>query len=250
MEMEVQMETHEHGPMWSALAAIVDDPVALREQLLRMSPDVLLIMAENFVKWRISQMRSDKKYKEEHGVTRSWKYLQRYPDKIEHHKQYNREYMRRRREAAPRCENDWCDSPGTYGGKCLRCTVYQNPDHDVSKKYKAKEHCVVDFLKEQLPTEMIVCDKQIDGGCSRRRPDIFIDKLTHSVIVEIDENQHESYDCTCENRRLMELFEDLGRRPLVMIRFNPDGYIDKNSKEVKSCFSYRKPLGVPYIPTK
>ena len=35
--------------------------------------------------------------------------------------------------------------------------------------------------------------------------------------VEIDENQHTNY--SCENKRTMEIFNDLGRRPLVMIRF-------------------------------
>ena len=60
-------------------------------------------------------------------------------------------------------------------------------------------------------------DKRIEGGCSRYIPDIFIECLTHSVIIEVDENQHDTYDCTCENRRMMQLFEDLGSLPLILI---------------------------------
>jgi hypothetical protein len=37
----------------------------------------------------------------------------------------------------------------------------------------------------------------------------------------------------------MQLFEDLGSRPLILIRFNPDGYIDSNNKKLEGCF---KPL--------
>ena len=34
----------------------------------------------------------------------------------------------------------------------------------------------------------------------------------------------------------MQLFEDLGSRPLVLIRFNPDTYVDENEEKVQSCF--------------
>lgn len=44
---------------------------------------------------------------------------------------------------------------------------------------------------------------------------------------------HSSYDQTCENKRTMELFSDLGNRPLVLIRFNPD-----ETKTNDGCFSY------------
>jgi hypothetical protein len=32
---------------------------------------------------------------------------------------------------------------------------------------------------------------------------------SHIIIVEIDENKHTDYDCSCENKRLMELSKDL-----------------------------------------
>ena len=75
----------------------------------------------------------------------------------------------------------------------------------------------------------MIFDRIIEGGCSRRRPDVFIECGTHSVIVECDEKQHRSYLQTCENRRTMELFTDLGNRPVVMIRFNPDSYDGKRN---------------------
>ena len=56
------------------------------------------------------------------------------------------------------------------------------------------------------------------------------------VIVEVYENQHTDYDCSCENKRIMEISQDVGHRPLVFIRFNPDEYITKEGK-VTSCWS-------------
>ena len=84
----------------------------------------------------------------------------------------------------------------------------------------------------------MVFDKTIDGGCSRKRPDTFIDVLTHSVVIECDENQHRNY--TCENKRVMEIFQDLGNRPLVVLRFNPDSYTNRDNCGVPGCFKTTK----------
>jgi hypothetical protein len=82
----------------------------------------------------------------------------------------------------------------------------------------------------------------IQDGCSRKRPDLLLDLGYQVIVVEIDENQHESYDCSCENKRLMLLSQDIGHRPIVFIRFNPDDYIN-GTKKVTSCWSLNK-LGV------
>lgn len=92
-------------------------------------------------------------------------------------------------------------------------------------------------LSEEYPD--MVLDQRVSGGCSSRRPDGLIDCYTHSVIIEIDEDQHASYDSVCDNRRTMELFNDLGSRPLIFIRLNPDSYkID--GKRIKSVFAIDK----------
>jgi len=86
----------------------------------------------------------------------------------------------------------------------------------------------------------IILDKAVDGGCSRKRPDGLIDLLTHSIIIEIDEDQHRGY--SCENKRSMQLFTDLGSRPIIFIRLNPDSYIS-NGKRMKGCFTLSKSSG-------
>jgi hypothetical protein len=94
-----------------------------------------------------------------------------------------------------------------------------------------------DVLKETFKDVKMVFDKTVDGGCSNKRPDVFIDCLTHSVIIECDENEHKDY--SCENKRMMSLFSDLGNRPLVVIRFNPDSYMFGKNK-IEGCFSFKK----------
>jgi hypothetical protein len=114
-----------------------------------------------------------------------------------------------------------------------------------------KENIFFEAIREKYSElEMTIrFDKKIDGGCSNKRPDIFIDCLTHVVISELDENQHDKYDKICENKRIMELFEDIGNRPIIVLRLNPDSYVDKDEEKHKSCFSYTK-TGIIHVDKK
>ena len=80
-------------------------------------------------------------------------------------------------------------------------------------------------------------DSIISRGCSKRRPDGLIEYELFSIIIEIDENSHKSYEDICENKRLMEIYRDLDFKPLRVIRFNPDSYKDINGKRINSIFS-------------
>ncbi len=124
-----------------------------------------------------------------------------------------------------------------YDGYCFYCYVHDpaNADKPVVRNFKTKERAVVDFIKTVYPTVDWVFDKTVHGGCSLRRPDVFLDLGSHVLVVEVDENQHADYDCSCENKRLMELSQDVGHRPLVFLRFNPDAYFKQDVK-VTSCW--------------
>jgi len=126
-----------------------------------------------------------------------------------------------------------------YDGYCLFCYMNLFPDKPVSRNYKTKEYSVVDFVKTTFPNFSWIADKIISGGCSKRRPDLLLDLGYQNVIVEIDENQHIDYDCSCENKRIMELSQDLAHRPIVFIRFNPDDYVYQN-KTISSCWGTDK----------
>ena len=122
---------------------------------------------------------------------------------------------------------------------CFRCYCVLHPDAVIPRKFKLKENYVVEALKTRFQeTVTMVIDKKVEGGCSRRRPDVSIDFGSHCLMIEIDEHHHASY--ACEEKRMMDLFEDVGFRKIVFLRFNPDSYRQNGTR-------YRSPFG--YTPT-
>jgi len=122
-----------------------------------------------------------------------------------------------------------------YDGYCLRCHIHLFPDKPVSRNYKTKEFAVVEFVKNKFENYSWITDKMVSDGCSKKRPDLLLDLGYQVIIIEIDEKQHIDYDCSCENKRIMELSQDLAHRPIVFIRFNPDEYNNKE-KKITSCW--------------
>jgi hypothetical protein len=118
----------------------------------------------------------------------------------------------------------------------------------VARNYKTKEFSVVAFVKEHFGHMDWSCDKMVEGGCSRRRPDMMLDLGEKLIIVEVDENQHVDYDSSCEIARLNQLSLDVGMRPIVYLRFNPDGYYN-GAVKVKSCWCQNK-QGICVVPKK
>jgi hypothetical protein len=133
------------------------------------------------------------------------------------------------------CTSEWCSTivmSNKYDGYCLFCYVNLFPDKQVTRNYKTKERTVVDFVLNHFPQFTWVSDKKVQDGCSKRRPDLLLDLGFQVIIIEVDENQHINYDCSCENKRLMEISQDIGHRPLVFIRFNPDSYVTMKNEMI------------------
>ena len=119
-----------------------------------------------------------------------------------------------------------------YQGYCIRCCIHNRPDIEVFRNYKTKERAVVEFLLQQFPSLTWVLDKKV--GSSLRRPDARADMGAYMLIVEIDERKHTGKNG--EHERLMQISEDIGHKPLIVIRINPDAYIDAEGKRVSSCW--------------
>lgn len=148
------------------------------------------------------------------------------------------------------CKTNMCERIAQnkkYQGYCYRCFINIFPDSELVRNHKTKERAVADYIREQFPQYTILLDRRVPDGCSLRKPDILIDFGEYVLIIEIDENQHQSYDCSCENKRLMILFEDIGSRPMVMIRFNPDRYYDHKGQSIPSCWGYTEEKGLCHI---
>lgn len=121
----------------------------------------------------------------------------------------------------PRCKTHLCDVILSYSKEyCARCTAYIFPDKPSC--FKTREMKLKEYLTAQYPDKTIVHDKRVERHLYR--PDFVFDMGSHTIVIELDENQHKKYDTSCDNKRLMSIFHGLGSRPMVMIRFNPDKY--------------------------
>lgn len=140
-----------------------------------------------------------------------------------------------------------CSAASSYNpdfeGRCFRCFVYAFPESALVRNFRTKEGATIAFLRERFAKSLDMReDKRMLDGCSNYRPDIVFDLGDRVLVVEIDEEQHRGYDGTCENRRTMSLFQDAngrecGGRPLIIVRFNPDGYaMGKTHVAVPSCW--------------
>jgi hypothetical protein len=133
-----------------------------------------------------------------------------------------------------------------YDGCCMPCYVNNPENRDKPpprRNYKTKEKEVVDRIKQSFPHFTWIHDKCVPNGSSAVRPDLLLDMGSHVIIIEIDENKHANYNCSCENKRIMEISRDLEHREIIMIRFNPDAYRTSDGKYISSCWKLNK-LGV------
>ena len=89
-------------------------------------------------------------------------------------------------------KNDMVDVR-SINGYCLHCYINLFPDKPVSRNYKTKEFAVVDHIKSNFLNVDWIADKQVSNGCSRRRPDLLLDLGGQVLIVEVDENSHNTY---------------------------------------------------------
>ena len=145
-----------------------------------------------------------------------------------------------------KCKTKWCYTQvrnDKYDYYCIRCYSYKYPEKPIAKNFRTKEKVIIDFIKEEFTDIKWTFDKCISGGTSNRRPDVFVKFKKYALIIEIDENQHVKYDCTCENKRIMEISQDLKHKSIILIRFNPDEYYISKNKKIKSPWEINKETG-------
>ena len=147
----------------------------------------------------------------------------------------------------PKCITNLCEQHSKKDNYCMRCYYFINPSKR-PKRLKLKEEEVIKYVKDNFKDIDLIIDKCLigDGLCLKSRPDILIHLNNHSIIIEIDENQHKFYNPICDEARINNIQEALNR-PIIIIRFNPDAYTYKG-KIIKSCFKDDVNTGLKTIP--
>ena len=124
-----------------------------------------------------------------------------------------------------------------YRPHCYICHAELYPNSVKLVELRTKENAYIKPLKRLYPGSK--SNKEIVKGISRHRPDLLIEFDDRVIIVEIDEDQHSrihSYDKDTENRR-NDCFVESIKKPIFMIRLNPDNY-RSNGELVRGSFTY------------
>jgi hypothetical protein len=136
-----------------------------------------------------------------------------------------------------------------YDGYCFQCYFKINSDEIPTKNIKIKENAVIEFIKLIYTQESrvkfniknIIYDKTC--GNTKKKPDIVIICENNVIVLEVDEFQHkkhskEGQQYSKENEEnKMGLIKDYYKsinKKTIYIRFNPDGYLSKDNKKIKS----------------
>lgn len=133
--------------------------------------------------------------------------------------------------------------------RCSNCTILNilNKDgicgdccHWFGKRPRlAKQREVVQFLDVQMKdspytsVDKNTIDIRDCGG--KERPDVLWLLADRAVILEVDEDQHNSRSCDCEQTRMVNITQALGFERTIWIRYNPDAFKGVNSRRYSTA---------------
>ena len=125
--------------------------------------------------------------------------------------------------AYPRCQTEGCDIAVT---RHVFCATH---DPDNGRRSRVREMTVARYLREAdglMP--WTTWNKQIAGVqkdvCGIYRPDFTWILPSYVLVLEVDELQHARPGYTCEEKRMLDIWNGYGGLPVIMIRFNPDAF--------------------------
>lgn len=110
-------------------------------------------------------------------------------------------------------------------GRCVDCEAWISG----VRPRLAKQRELLQFLDHEFtehPYDSTDVTPQSLKDCDRReRPDVLWDREDRVVILEVDEDQHRTRPCECEQTRMMNVSQAIGCERTVWIRYNPDAFV-------------------------
>jgi len=137
-----------------------------------------------------------------------------------------------------------------YDRHCVRCFIKRFPNDPRTTNAKthlnAKELTVRAFLIEAFPDHRWTFDRGFCVGVLHRPDARLAISTTRILIVEVDEDSHETYLCGDERTREAVFKAHAPRGAIIhLLRFNPDAYDHPVTKQrVPSCFRRSKVDGL------
>jgi hypothetical protein len=136
-----------------------------------------------------------------------------------------------------------------YDGLCVGCFCEAFPEDpraiNAKKWFKVKEKEVIAVLQSDVSDLTLILDTAFAVGV-RDRPDARGDPFPGRIILfDNDENRHETYGDEEERAREKRFFDATPKDvTIVIVRFNPDNYIDEKGVKHPSCFTRDRETGM------
>lgn len=119
-----------------------------------------------------------------------------------------------------------------------RCSVQVRVPHDLCASHepgrstRVAENVVAKFLKTDIDVPWTSWNKQItEAVCGAPyRPDFTWDRVSWALVLEVDEGQHAASGYSCDERRMVDIYNGYGGIPVVFVRLNPDAFKIKKKK--------------------
>ena len=143
-----------------------------------------------------------------------------------------------------------------YDYHCVHCFCKNWPNSVRAKNAKkylhAKEQTVRAFLEVTFSEYKWSFDRRHAVGVLVRPDAKAVLGKRRLLIVEVDEDSHDTYTCALEREREAIIAKHAPRKTVIhLIRFNPDAYNDPvTDKRVPSCFRFNKESGTTIVDPK
>jgi hypothetical protein len=120
---------------------------------------------------------------------------------------------------------EWVDQ---HGNELKICRACFNKATGASSRIEKQMSDFLDQIPEIEPF-LVGSDTSFRsmGGCSLKRPDKLYISSDLVLWIECDENQHKytNGNYSCDEKRIMDAFDEFINKKLVVIRWNPDKYV-------------------------
>lgn len=126
-----------------------------------------------------------------------------------------------------------------YLGYCFKCfTKLVSAENLINLRARKKEISIVTHIKSFFTEFNWIHNRKITGGKYNKRADLRTEfKQDCCMVIEVDEHRHDDNNLNKEKERLTKIFKDYQKRAMVVIRFNPDDYINSSGEITHTVWS-------------